>query len=554
MNARDTILVVIPARGNSKGIPRKNLRMLAGRPLIHHAIQTAEKATLVDRVVVTTEDSEIASIARQTGVQVVERPARLAGDAVTLDSVVLHAVESVETDGWVPDYVLTIQPTSPLLRPESVDAAVEILRKGECETVISAVDARHLTWGRDEDGRFTPDYDERVNRQELPPRFQETGGIIGCRRDVLAEGQRIGDRVSLLELTHEEAVDIDDFFDWWIAEKALQRREVLIRVEGDRSIGLGHVYRCLSLAARLTDHHVSFLMSAKHPLGIELVRERNFPVRVFDGGDGLAEIGALAPDIVINDILDTDAKYIAVLKQLGMFVVNFEDLGPGAEHAHLVVNALYEAPHPRSNHVWGPGYDCLREEFYCTPRKVVEPEVRRILVTFGGADPSDLTVKALRALDRIRGAFDVEIILGLAYDSDDELRAVLEELELEPVVRRNVRSMSEHILDADVVITSAGRTVLEVASIGTPCVVLCQNGREMRHVHARAEFGVLNLGLGELLSVVEFSEHLQEVVDDYDLRIQANEQLLGMGVRDGCRRITELISEQYQIFERERQG
>jgi CMP-N-acetylneuraminic acid synthetase/spore coat polysaccharide biosynthesis predicted glycosyltransferase SpsG len=543
-------LVVIPARGGSKGIPRKNVRMLAGHPLITYAIRAARAAETVDRVVVTTDDEEISAVAARAGAEVVRRPDELAGDTVTLDPVIYHAVCALESSGYRPEIVITVQATSPLLHPKTIDRAVELLSTGQWDTVISAVDDTHLSWTRGPGGEWTPMYAQRVNRQALTPVYRETGGVIGCRRDVLTEATRIGARVTLIELDREEAVDIDTFFDWWIAEKMLQRRHVVLRVDGGPQIGLGHVYRCLALASRLTDHRVTFLMDARHPLGIELVRQRHFPLRVFEG-DALAPLDSLDPDIIINDILDTKREYIRALNERDLFVVNLEDLGPGALDAGLVINALYDDYSPRQNQLGGAEYDCLREEFLTVEPKVVDGPVAEVLVTFGGTDPNNLTAKTLRALDRVPGEFAVTAILGLGYSHEAELAQLLPKLAREPRILRNVQSMSDHIRSADMVVTSAGRTVLEIAAVGTPCLVLCQNQREMRHLHARSDYGIINLGLGTLLSDEELTQWLEKMIQDDSLRREMNRRMLSMDIRGGCERVVEAILAAYRAFERD---
>ncbi len=541
------VLVVIPARGGSKGIPRKNVRLLAGRPLIAYAIEAAKRARRVDRIVVTTDDEEIAAVARRYGAEVVMRPPELAGDEVTLDPVIFHAVQTVEAMGDAPAFVVTVQPTSPLIKPWRLDEAVTLLEKG-FDTVISVINDTHLTWTKEADGRYVPLYAARVNRQYLPPVYRETGAILASRREVVRAESRIGERITLLELPPEEAVDIDTYFDWWLAEKSLLRRHLLLRVDGSQAIGLGHVYRALSLAGRLIDHRLTFVMDAAQPMGVELVRHYHYPVVTFEG-DPLPTIAALKGDIIINDILDTQADYIRALKAMGLFVVNLEDVGEGAREAHLVINALYDSPIPLPNHLWGPTYDCLRDEFYSVPIKPFTERVERILLTFGGVDESDLTARVLRALDCVEGTFEVEVVLGLGYAYAASLERLIPTLRRRPVIHRHVRRMSELIERADLAVTSAGRTVLEVASMGVPCVVLAQNEREMRHLHARSEYGIVNLGLGRSLSPQFIAERLQQVIDDVALRRAMHERMLAVDIRGGCERMLGAIFERYRAFE-----
>jgi len=546
------VLAVVPARGGSKGIPRKNVRLMAGKPLIAYVLTALRQAETVGRVVVSTDDEEIRAVALRYGAQVIARPAELAGDAVTLDPVVAHAVEQVEAGGWRPDVVLTVQPTSPLLRPETIDRAVRLLVESGAETVISVVNDAHLAWTMDDSGRAVPLYERRVNRQQLPPRLKETGGVFASRRDVVTPTGRIGRDVRLLELDPIEGLDIDGIADWWVAEKALNRRRIVFRVDGSRELGMGHVYRALTLAGHLLDHELLFVMRADLPMGVELVRASHYPVQTFTG-DPIAALAQARPHIVINDILDTDLDYVRALRDRGWFVVNFEDLGPGNHAANLVVNALYNPRYPEPHMFWGPRYVDLRDEFYSAPVKTVEPDVRRVLVTFGGADPANLTEKTLRVLASLPGDFEVQVILGLAYGPREALREQVARLGPRFEVREQVRDMSRRIHAADLVITSAGRTVYEVAAIGTPCVVLCQNARELRHLFALAENGFVNLGLGTEVSDEALRDTLLRVMEDYPGRQLMNRRMLAADVRSGTARVVRLILDSYQAFESERE-
>ncbi len=118
-------LCIIPARGGSKGIPHKNLRVVAGRPLIAWSVDVACEAQLLERVVVSTDDAEIARVARDSGAEIVDRPAELAGDTASSESALIHALDVLqEQEGYVPDLVVFLQPTSPYRLPGDIDGGV----------------------------------------------------------------------------------------------------------------------------------------------------------------------------------------------------------------------------------------------------------------------------------------------------------------------------------------------------------------------------------------------------------------------------------------------
>ncbi len=141
------ILAVIPARGGSKGIPRKNIRLMNGYPLISYAIRTALSSRYITDVVVSTDSDEIADVARLYGAHVIRRGANLSADLVTLDPVIYHAkLESESQFSCHFAAVVTMQPTSPLLRVETLDGAMEVFLRDSLDTLISVVNRPHLSW------------------------------------------------------------------------------------------------------------------------------------------------------------------------------------------------------------------------------------------------------------------------------------------------------------------------------------------------------------------------------------------------------------------------
>ena len=545
------ILVVIPARGGSKGIPRKNIRLLNNRPLISYSIDIAKSSEYVDDVVVTTDDSEIALLSEKFGASVIRRSDELAGDEVPLDPVIYDAVvqkEKVAFDEY--DIVITLQPTSPLLKTSTLDSAIEKFEDFAVDSVLSVVDDRHLSWGYDEaNQRYFPNYIERKNRQYLPKDFRETGAILATRRQFVHEDSRLGTNLDLIEVSRQESVDIDNYEDWWIAENYLQKKRIAIVVNAYDEIGTGHVYRCLSIASKLVFHEVLFLLDEQYQLGIDIVSNYNYPYKLHDGYDDLLEIlGQYSPEIVVNDILDTSKEYVDSLKNEGYFVVNFEDLGDGTESADVVFDALYEHEVSEKNIFTGHKYYILKDEFYFQPQKIITQAVNNILITFGGTDPNNFTEKVIDSI--LSTSYDgrINVILGLGYDG---LERLIEKYETNSSVQiyRNVSDISEFMFKADVIFTSAGRTMYEVCSLGVPTICLCQNERELTHVFANENNGFINMGLGVEVEQQQIIDEFINLVNDYDLRIEMNRKMLAVDLKDGFENIRSIIREEYRKFE-----
>ncbi len=551
--SQNSVLAIIPARGGSKGIPRKNARFIANHPLISYAIRNAQKSRYIDKVVVSTDDEELITIAHRCDCEALRRPRVLAADDIPLDPVIYHALTEVEKqENRRFNTVITLQPTSPLLSGKTMDRAISRFLQTGADTLISVVDDRHLSWTVRDD-RYVPAYETRKNRQLLPPSFRETGGIVVSKREVVTENGRFGAHIELLEIDEKEAIDIDTRMDWWIAEKLLLRKRILFRTDGYARIGLGHIYRTLLLADRLIDHDLLFVTDAEHQLGTTVLEDRFYPVRTIrSAADFNAILDEWKPDIVINDILDTDAAYIQRLKSRGIFVVNFEDLGKGSALADLVFNALYEEPLPLENYHCGKRYYCLREEFFLTSQKVITKEVRNILLTFGGVDAKDYTRRVLRIIEGMQlKECDVTIVAGQGYLHEAALEALIPTLETRVSFNKDIKNISYFMEKADIIFTSAGRTVFEIASIGTPMIVLAQNNRELSHTFACRENGIINLGLGVEVTDDEIRDTLQKLIDDVTLRERCNNLMKKHDLRSGIDNVLNLIFSKYEKDEKE---
>lgn len=326
---------------------------------------------------------------------------------------------------------------------------------------------------------------------------------------------------------------------------------ILICVYGYNIIGLGHIYRTISLANRLRDHNLLFVSKKKYRLGIDLIKKNNLNLRVFETKKEFWDIiSNFKPLIVINDILDTKEEYINSLKEKRLFVVNFEDLGKGSEIADLVINALYEGKKNTGNYYWGKDYYILREEFHNIGYKEINKDVKNILITYGGTDPNNYTKKVLNIINKLNlKDLQINIILGLGYRQHQQLSQIVKNCEYDLEIKQNVKNISKYMYEADIAFTSAGRTVYELASIGTPTIVLAQNEREMLHTFVNEKSGVINLGLGYNCSDEEIKEVLLKLIKNFKLRKKLHNLMLRNNLKSGINNVIDLIFSQYEKFQ-----
>lgn len=223
------ILAIIPARGGSKGIPGKNIKPLAGKPLIAHTIEASLKSKYITRTVVSTEDGRIKEAALAFGAEVVDRPTELAQDVTKTAPVLLQVLDELEKTGYKPDITVLLQCTCPLRDEKQIDEAFELFFNSDCDSVFAArpMGVTHALWRKNLDGTYEGlyDYRHRPRRQDTDlhlPMYCETGATYIIRTDVLKEVKDfIGKKP---EVYLNGAIgDIDALSDFEYAEKALKK-------------------------------------------------------------------------------------------------------------------------------------------------------------------------------------------------------------------------------------------------------------------------------------------------------------------------------------------
>ena len=539
------ILIVIPARGGSKRIPRKNVRIMNGKPLILYSIENAKRLARdynVD-ICVSTDDEELAGIAEGSKVDIIWRDERLSADNITLDPVVFDALMKMEREkGDTYDIVITMQATSPTLRASTLMHAVKRFIDSDLDTMISCVNRPHLSW-TERDGRIVKNYEKRLNSQELPSNYLESGAFVITRRGCVTENTRIGDNITVFETDPKEAVDIDSEEDWIAAESILKRKRILMRCVGKPALGMGHIYRCLSIAYTLIGNDILFVTDKESTIGRAKLDESYFPYEIIGNDEEYEKVlKNYMPDIVVNDVLDTEEALIKLERKYTRRIVNFEDMGPGAWFADAVVNALYENRPNKPSHVYeGSDYYFIRDEFLTERPKDFSSECRNIMIMFGGVDPANLTGKLYdicQVLHPKMPGVEFHFITGFAYAHKEEIISMPA---MNIYVHHDAKRVSGYMKKADMCITSQGRTVFELASMGVPAIVLAQNEREAEHVFAGMGNGFINLGLGEKVDTLTIIKTIMWLADMPHVRSEMRDLQLSRKFEKGQQRVIRII-------------
>ena len=442
-------LAIIPSRGGSTELKRKNLLPVDGTPMFLRSAQAARDAGC--QVIVSTDDPEIRSTAIVAGFEVHDRGPELA------DCVVDEVVAAAAADWDGP--VLLVQPT---VQPITAQILTEFLGKVEGSPCSLMVENTHQI---NDTATIDPAWGwlrDRVNRQDIKtPLLQE----VGVRWwQFVADN---GNEPHYLVTASAPLVDIDTAADY--RSVTIPKRIALWPI-ADKQHGMGHLRRCLAIAERLQHHDIIFIADDMDEASISIVQSRSWT---------MAPMEMIRPaDLWILDRLSNDD-----MSHLPGTVVTFEDTS--SYQADLTIDALYSD---------GADWCVLRPEFLAGDYRV-RSRVKRVMLLFGGTDPSELG-------DRI---------LGLVDDMNVSISRVL------PVANVPVAEMMH---EADLLITSAGRTVFEAAAVGVPTIVLAQNLREATHTHLGFEHGNVYLGLGKLVSDARIVDTVEILSKDIELRTE----------------------------------
>ena len=530
------ILAVIPARAGSKGIPNKNIRIIGEHPLVFYAINNALQSKYIDEVIVTTDSFEVQIIAKQMGAKCKWRDKALCEDNVTLDAVIADAIPNDHQ--W--DYIVTMQPTSPTLHVDTLDKAIEYAIDNKLDTLISTINAPHLSWG-EKDGKKYPNYTERLNRQYLPSCYIETGAFVIAKAAVVSSTSRIGKKVDVFEVPEDEAQDVDTFSDLISVAASLDRQNVAIYVNGNNTRGIGHIYRALEIADEFyTKPDIYYDLNQTDPRAFGKTTHTLIPV------NGIAELfercKAKKYTIFINDILTTSIDYMIGLRSVlpDAKLINFEDDGEGAYKADLVFNALYHDMNIPQIYAGEKYYISGKIFMLYNPIKIRE-KVKRVIIAFGGADPQNYSDRLLKIVSKPEYEnYEFIVVLGRAKANVEFLMKNYKQYHNIQVLY-DVHNMPELMTSCDIGITSRGRTGYELAMLGIPAIAMAQNKREEKHGFVCNENGFTYIGLNPDDEIIEGNLKMY-LESSRENREKFQTKLLSHDLRGGRKRVMNLIN------------
>lgn len=281
---RGEVVAIIPARGGSKGVPRKNLRRVGGIPLVGRAVASALASSSIDRVIVSTDDDEIAAVAGEWGAEVVSRPEHLSGDEASSESALLHALTVLRSRGINTSVLVLIQATSPFIDVDALDRAIEAVLEDECDSAFAAAETYGFLWRSDASGSASAvnhDADHRPRRQDRDPHYLETGAFYVLRADGFESARhRFFGRVRLVAVAERTAMEIDSEQDLLAARALAPLNDRPAPIDVDAVVTDFDGVHTDDTVIVDDAGHESVRVSRSDGMGISQLRSRGIPVLI----------------------------------------------------------------------------------------------------------------------------------------------------------------------------------------------------------------------------------------------------------------------------------
>ena len=468
-------VILIPARAGSTNISRQNLRLVGNKPLIYYVIKSALKIT--ENVYVSTDSYEIKEISKLYGAKIIDRPKNLTKNSSKLEDIALHSLSQIcQSNNYTK--CLILNPKYPLIKPTTIKSFFTTLNK-KIETIFGYESYPHHQYKKISSGKIPLLTNEITN-------CVITEKIVSFNIKSFLKTKKFQSPSYGIKLSENEPLALNSYHDFGILEKTLDRKRILVRVDGSNKIGLGHVHNMLTILNHFRNEEILIVMKSDSNLGQKKFQEHLYNVRIFSKDSELFTIiKKFSPDIIFNDILDTSSDYMKKIKNKKIFTVNFEDLGNGRKYANLVFNPIYHSSQNNSNEFFGPNYACVRDEFRMwTPTKLRRIPTN-VVIIFGGLDPTNKTYQILKLIYEYNlKDVNYSIIIGSDYKERKNLLRLIytmKQKNFSITLNQNVDFLSKIFHESDFAITSNGRTVFELGSLHVPMIVIPVNQREKKH-------------------------------------------------------------------------
>lgn len=508
-------LAIIPARGGSKRIPRKNIKPFLGKPIIEYSIEAALRSNLFDTVMVSTDDAEIAEIAQNAGAKVpFLRSGKNADDYATTVDVILEVLNQYAADNQIFTTACCIYPTAPFVTARRLRTGLEMLENGQYDSVFPALNfsfpiQRAVKINAEQ--RIELFQPEHLNSrsQDLETAYHDAGQFYWFKTEVIQREKRLWtDNSGVIILDELEAQDIDNETDWKLAELKYQLREsgvssqesvgnvpnisevsdtlqtdkpvIFFRADGHAEMGLGHVFRSLALAEMLSsDFDCQFIIHNPLPTLTEQILQICSRIiyvdNHLDDAQFLVDNHLNSNNIIVLDGYHFATDYQKTIRKSGAKIVCIDDIKSYHFLADAIINHAggltpedYSAKADTQFHL-GLKYALLRKPFrLAAQQRMMVKNEENLFICLGGADPKNDTLTVLKRCEEVGHFQNIHLVLGGAYSHDNLLNEYLQQTKLRISLHRNLdaQQMVDLMRQCGVAITPPSTTAYEYLSVG----------------------------------------------------------------------------------------
>lgn len=506
--------LVIPARRDSKRLPGKNIRLFAGKPLIDWSLALWSRFSDEVDLVVSTNDLRVMDLApTYPGARFLLRSPELSGDMVTLDEV---AEFLARTQNLTTGYLALAQCTCPLVSPATARMLLDTVHSSNAPSIVAAVREHGFLWRRAEGAsEASPLFDERVNTQFARSFVLRESGVFTATRmeHLLSSGSRFSHQPLLVEIPREESLDIDDGLDWRIGQAIQTRRTIVFVAICNRTVGTGHLYRCLEIASWFADLPQQLLVYQGDGVEQPILDDQHQAVAATCNLD----LAGVRDSVVVLDVLDVGADVVARLQANGNTVFVFESRPTTG--ADFTFNSLYKPPpgEPSDRPVaHGPG--CAVTGSFLVPwgnRFQFRDEVGCVVIFFGGTDPSRLRDRVVPLVDAVFRGITIHVFSNGIQRNDETFSPAGNRLVEHPVGP----DFFSVVAEADLFVGSAGQTMMQVAHIGVPSVIIAHSPREQDHIVGEVASCITYAGCAGSLQDTDLVGTIQAAADRQRRRV-----------------------------------
>ncbi|MCM8527633.1 MAG: hypothetical protein NE327_14025, partial [Lentisphaeraceae bacterium] len=466
--------IIIPAIKKDVAFVDDLIKKLAGTTLIQRAINMALELVESEDLFIVTDSEEISLISQRNNLKYFY-DATISLNFADAPKIILELDAKLVQQY---EHCVILWPYTPMLDASALESAYSVFKNNN--TSLVSVRESSVDFKRGEDGvlkKYSKEFCHYAKAFWILNTKETDFDITGYTLD-------------------KKVVEIKSYHDWWVCEKLLKRKRIVIRFIGSQDVGSGHILRCLAIAHEVSDHEIVIVIEKEQSEFIQQIAGEEYFILEYEKDEIEQSIIDLNPDLVINDILDSDASYIKALKKHRIKVVNFEDEGSGSQNTDLTINALYDKSLSKQKNIrCGYKYFFLRDEFIEASKNKFK-KVTDVLVTFGGTDPNNLTLITLKEILPIckQKNIHIHVVAGGGYAYEAELLDFLSKNPGENITYTKKTGIISQIMEkVQLAVSANGRTVFELVHMNIPSIVISQHTRENLHTFSSKGTGCIYL-------------------------------------------------------------